>query len=43
MEFHIAGRANDPNYADAECILDDLAMNLPDVIVKKHMRVQVSP
>ena len=42
MEFHIAGKANDPNYADAESILDDLAMNLPDVTVKKHMRTAVT-
>ena len=40
-EFHIAGLANDPNFADAEVVLDDLAMNLPDVTVRKHMRDKV--
>jgi len=38
MEYHCAGSANDPNFADAEAILDDLAMNLPDVAVIKHMK-----
>jgi len=41
MEYHIAGLANDPNFADAESVLDDLAMNLPDVTVRKHMRDKV--
>ena len=36
-EFHIAGSANDPNFADAEAILDDLATNLPFVTVKKYV------
>jgi len=39
MEYHIAGAANDPNYADAEAILDDLEMNLPDIKAVKHMKV----
>ena len=42
MEFHIAGLANDANFADAEAVLDDLAMNLPDVTVRKHMRDKVT-
>jgi len=38
MEYHCAGSANDPNFADAEAVLDDLAINLPDVVVIKHMK-----
>jgi len=38
MEFHLAGSANDPNYADAEALLDDLSTNLPQVTVTKHMK-----
>ena len=41
MEYHCAGSANDPNFADAEAVLDDLAINLPDVVVIKHMKSPV--
>ena len=41
MEFHVAGSADDPNYADAEAVLDDLSTNLPEVTVFKHMKAPV--
>jgi len=37
-EFHVAGRANDPELAEAEAIIEDLAMNLPDVTLVRHIK-----
>merc|ERR1712166_246250 len=37
-EFHLAGKANDPAVADAEVVIQDLAMNLPDITLVSHIK-----
>jgi len=38
MEFHLAGKADDPAVADAEIVIEDLAMNLPDITLVSHIK-----